>query len=340
MSRVGWSDRLGSGGRVGLGVTGVCWSDRLGSGGRVGVGVTGVGWSDRLGSGGSVRLGVSTVGRLSGGSVRLGVSTVGRLSRGSVRLGVSTVGRLGRGSVRFGTTVGLSTVRSNFVAMSVSMVVSTMAVASMSMLVVSGLLVVGRNAEGSVAREGRVVRAGSILDVLSVKLLAPLVVFGLNCAVELLVFPGLGVDFVVGLAPSGVEVVTVRLVGPDVIAVSTLSSLVAVGGVRVAVVVVSVTVAVTVSILTVTMAVCIVLRSRGTTLLRGGSVSVRIDFPVRGHPLVIVSLVPLVVGLGVVGCGIGQGERLLSLSFLISSPALEFEALVARRVRTEGGGSS
>ena len=172
--------------------------------------------------------------------------------------------------------------------------------------------VVGVACWSLVGSRGSLAVGARVCLVLAIVVLGPLVVVGPHFPAVLLVVVGLGVDGVIGLAPAGVVVTTVSLLGPLVVVVATLGSTLR-GGSSLFTVLVVVALVLT---MTIAMAVAramaiaisavgVVVGLRGSRAIGGGTVDVAVLAPGLGTPLVVVVVVPLIVGLGVVALGPG-----------------------------------
>jgi len=192
-------------------------------------------------------------------------------------------------------------------------------VAVADLLLLSGLLVGG----GS----GLAV-ASNVAGIVSIVVLSPDVVVGTHLSGVVLVGVGLGIDAIVRLAPSGVEVGAGGLLGPLVVVVGTLGgtvlsggSLVLLGDSAVGTVLGTVAVAVSVTVASVlgTVAVAVVVTLGGGCAVGGSTVEITVLAPRLSAPLVVVGVVPLVVGFSTVGLGVGVGVRLIDGEVLVAA---------------------
>ena len=207
-----------------------------------------------------------------------------------------------------------------------------------------------------------------------VVVLSPLVVVSADLACVLLIIVGLSGDGVVRLAPSGVGVLTVSLLGVLVVVVSTLllgrgsggtginhtvASGLAVasgggGAVRGTLAVATVSTVATTVATNATVAnggllgggglalsvstVGITVGIGGSLAHGGGTVHVAVLTPLLGTPLVVILVVPFVIGLGIVGLGPGHLVRLVNLEVLISAISIPVGAGFAPVARSTGSG--
>jgi len=209
---------------------------------------------------------------------------------------------------------------------------------------------------------------GSVVGAISrgpdVVILSPLVVVSANLASVLLVIVLVGLDKVVGLAPPGVGISTVGVLGPGIVVGSSSrcgtgsrslvvssgsSTRVGLGVVRLFVVS-TVTVAGTVAgaVAVGGLAVCLSatvclsngVTSRGVGTVGGGTVDILVTAPSLSTPLISILVVPLIVGLSIVGLGPGLLVGLVDLEILIAAPSIPLLAGVAhvRLVSRDGGG--
>ena len=72
----------------------------------------------------------------------------------------------------------------------------------------------------------------------------------------------------------------------------------------------------------VSLAVAVPVTLRGGVALGGGTILISVFAPGLGSPLVIVSVVPFIIGLGVVGLGPSAVVRLLDAQVLVSAPGI------------------
>ena len=220
---------------------------------------------------------------------------------------------------------------------------------------------VGGLSAGLVNRRCGLLVAGGVAGLVAVVVLGPLVVVGPDLASVLLIIVGLGGDGVIRLAPSGVGVRAVGLLGPLIVVIAGLLSgplarrlfllmsalgnlaFVLLDDVVLAVATVVSTMSVTVStvwVVSVTVAVVLLLRCnslgslvivtlRGVPVLGRGTILVSVLAPSLGSPLVVVLVVPFVIGLGVVGLGPCAVIRLLDAQVLVSAPSIPVGAGLA-----------
>ena len=127
----------------------------------------------------------------------------------------------------------------------------------------------------------------NVARVVCVSVLGPLVVISLDSASVRLIFVGLGRDGVVRLAPPGVVVRSVGLLGPLIVVIGTLGSLVRSRG--------------TIPLFTLVVALVAIVLVIGTRIgctVGGGTVDIAVFTPGLSAPLFIVCVVPFVVRLG------------------------------------------
>ena len=169
----------------------------------------------------------------------------------------------------------------------------------------------------------------SVTRVVSVVVLGPLVVVGAHALGVVLVVVGLGLDGVVRLAPSGVEVRAIGLLGPDIVVVATLGSAVGGGSTLPAVLaggtvaLGGVAVAGALGGSVAGLALLVVVAGGGGLAVGGSAVDVAVLAPGLSAPLVVVLVVPFVVGLGGVGLGVGAAIGLLDGEVLVSAVGIE-----------------
>ena len=217
---------------------------------------------------------------------------------------------------------------------------------------VGGLLDLGL---ASLSRGSSAVAKKLLLHV-DITVLGPLIVVSADLAGVLLVVVLVSLDEIVRLAVSGVSVGTVGLLGERVIVVSTAGSLGTLRGSVVEVASLAVfglggtldtvaeadsatveavaanTNAVASAVGEATLAtnleaLAVVVASGGTGAGRGSTIDVLVDTPSLSAPLVVISVVPLIVRLGIVGLGPGLLVRLIDLEVLITAISIEISAL-------------
>jgi hypothetical protein len=180
-----------------------------------------------------------------------------------------------------------------------------------------------------------VVAIGILLSV-DILVLGPLIVVSADLAGILLIVVLVGVDEVVGLAPPGVEVRAVGLLGVLVVVVARDGSLatgrgIVVVGTSAAIAVrgVALAPAAVAALATAAIAVVVIVTSGRSSAVRGGAIDVLVDAPGLSTPLVGVLVVPLIVGLGIVGLSPGLLVRLIDLEVLVAAPGIPVGAGLA-----------
>ena len=186
------------------------------------------------------------------------------------------------------------------------------------------------------------------LLVVSVVVLSPLVVIGPHGALIPLVVVALGINGVVRLAPSGVGVLSVSLLGPLVVVVATLGGAVLSGGISHLLVAVALALGTSVAVRVLvgvavaglaTVAVSVVGVLGGGLAVGGFSVSIAVLAPSLSAVHVVVGVVPFVVRLSGVGLGVGLAVTLIDGEVLISAPGIEVGAPLSAVVGLLGSGS-
>ena len=194
---------------------------------------------------------------------------------------------------------------------------------------------------------------GGITGIVSVVVLSPLVVIGLNGSGVALVVVRLRGDGIVGFAPSRVIVGAVSLLGPLVVVVGTARGLGVVGcappvAVDLAVAsllrIVTISVTVTAIVTALAAASCAastlpVLGGRGLAV-GGGAIDVSVFTPSLSAPFVVVLVVPLIVRLGGVGLGLHLVVGNVLFVVLIASPGVPVGARFAPVASATGSGGS
>jgi hypothetical protein len=174
-------------------------------------------------------------------------------------------------------------------------------VVSGGLLVVDGLAPAG--AGGGVGGSALAVRTSLAIPI-GVVVLSPLVVISLDLASVVLVVVGSGLDGVVRFAPSAVAVGAVGLLGPLVVVVAlnlSGTSPVGLGGREL---------------------LALGRAGGGISVLGGSTGEIAVLAPGLSAPLVVICVVPLVVGLGLVGLGGGLAVGLVDGEILIAAPGV------------------
>lgn len=156
-----------------------------------------------------------------------------------------------------------------------------------------------------------VLTSGSLVVV--VVILSPLIIISLEPSGVLLVLVRASLHGIVRLAPPGVGVLTVSLLGPRVVIVTLSGSLIRCG---------STLPLLALSSFTVTVARVVgvaVLAGGGLSTVGRGTVDVLIRAPSLGAPLIGIVVVPLIVRLGLVGLSTGVVEAGLLMEVLIAT---------------------
>ena len=167
-------------------------------------------------------------------------------------------------------------------------------------------------------RSGFTVRVLITIGVLVV-VLSPLVIISLEPSGVLGVIVRTSLDGIVRLAPPGVLVLTVSLLGPVVVIVTTSSLSGASRGALPRGAGFAVSVA--------SMAGLGVLASGGLATVGGCLGGIAVLAPCLGAPLIVILVVPLIVRLGSVALGAGVVERDLLMEVLIAAPSVPVGAL-------------
>merc|ERR1719216_120838 len=193
-----------------------------------------------------------------------------------------------------------------------------------------------------------------VTGVVPVVILGPLVIIGADLTSVVLVGVALGLNGVVRLAPSGVVVGSVSLLGPGIVVVGTLGGTVGTRGTLPGRALSTLSV-LSGSGLGVTLALALlstgssgatgvslgsVVLGGGGLAVGGGSVDITVLAPGLGTPLVVVLVVPLVVGLGGVGFGVGAAVGLLDAEVLVSAISIPVGGGSALVVSTVGLGGT
>jgi len=320
-------------------------------------------------AGGSVGVSVGTPSLGSPLVVILVVPLIVRLS--GVALGLGVVERDSLGEVLI-ATIGVEIVRLTGPVFGRAVLGGSLEVATVAVAVAVALAAL--SSSGGSGAVAAVVTLG-----VGVAVLSPLVVVGEDLTGVVLVVEGLGLDGVVGLAPPGVEVGALSLLGVRVVVRSGLLGLslpggavlglaggslatvgfavraVAVAGaVRAVAVAGAVAGAVTVAravavravlVATVGLSLLTVVGGRGVVSLRGSTVGIVVLAPLLGTVGVVVLVVPFIVGLSAVRLGAGVAVRLLDGEVLIATIGVPvggdgLHALLAGLLGGLAGGSS
>ena len=316
-------------------------------------------------AGGSVGVSVGTPSLGSPLVVILVVPLIVRLS--GVALGLGVVERDSLGEVLI-ATIGVEIVRLTGPVFGRAVLGGSLEVATVAVAVAVALAAL--SSSGGSGAVAAVVTLG-----VGVAVLSPLVVVGEDLTGVVLVVEGLGLDGVVGLAPPGVEVGALSLLGVRVVVRSGLLGLslpggavlglaggslatvgfavraVAVAGaVRAVAVAGAVTVARAVAVravlvATVGLSLLTVVGGRGVVSLRGSTVGIVVLAPLLGTVGVFVLVVPFIVGLSAVRLGAGVAVRLLDGEVLIATIGVPvggdgLHALLAGLLGGLAGGSS
>ena len=198
---------------------------------------------------------------------------------------------------------------------------------ALSTLAVAGTLAVGRG-------RGSLAVGVTLTSIVSVVVLSPLIVVGADTSGVVLVVVGLGLNGVIRLAPSGVVVRAISLLGPDIVVVATTGGTVAGAGTLPDLTgggtVVSLSGSLVELLATVLgalggagLTVAVVVARGGGLSVGGGTVDVTVLTPGLSAPLVVVGVVPLVIRLSGVGLGGGAAIGLLDGEVLVSAIGIE-----------------
>ena len=196
-----------------------------------------------------------------------------------------------------------------------------------STLAVAGTLAVGRG-------RGSLAVSVTLTSIVSVVVLSPLIVVGADTSGVVLVVVGLGLNGVIRLAPSGVVVRAIGLLGPDIVVVATTGGTVAGAGtlpdltgggtvVRLSVGRVELLATVLGALGGTGLTVAVVVARGGGLSVGGGTVDITVLTPGLSAPLVVVGVVPLVIRLSGVGLGGGAAIGLLDGEVLVSAIGIE-----------------
>ena len=180
----------------------------------------------------------------------------------------------------------------------------------------------------AVVSGGSLAIAIGVTGVPSVVVLGPLVVISANLLGVVLVVVGLGRDGIVRLAPSGVVVLAVGLLGPLVVVVGAVGGTVGSRGTG------------DLASGIATIAVGAIVASGSGLAVGRGAVRISVLAPSLSAPLVAVLVVPFVVGLGGVRLRLGGTVRLLNGEVLVTSPGVPvgtIGAVGAPTVSSRGG---
>ena len=192
-----------------------------------------------------------------------------------------------------------------------------------------------------------------VTGIVSVVVLSPLVVIGLNGSGVALVVVRLRGDGIVGLAPSRVIVGAVSLLGPLVVVVGTARGLGVLGcapPVAVDLAVASLLRMVTISVTVAAMVTASSAASSAASALPvlggrcrsvgGGAIDVSVFTPSLSAPFVVVLVVPFIVRLGGVGLGLHLVVGNVLFVVLIASPGVPVGARLAPVASAAGSGGS
>ena len=198
---------------------------------------------------------------------------------------------------------------------------------ALSALAVAGTLAVGRG-------RGSFAVSVTLTSIVSVVVLSPLIVVGADTSGVVLIVVGLGLNGVIRLAPSGVVVRAISLLGPDIVVVATTGGTVALagtlpdltGGGTVVVLggsLIDLLATILGALGGTGLTVAVIVARGGGLSVGGGTVDVTVLTPGLSAPLVVVGVVPLVIRLSGVGLGGGAAIGLLDGEVLISAIGIE-----------------